>query len=94
MIVFDFLNVPHMLIFKGDKTVTLFEMETGMFVYKFDFADSKTDGGITQTEGYSTSAGPGYVTNCKHWKKEAKDKQGENMNPDRRKDMFATARMP
>jgi hypothetical protein len=31
------MNVPHMLIFKADKTVTLFEMETGMFVMKFDF---------------------------------------------------------
>lgn len=53
-------------------------METGMFVYKFDFTENKPDEGLSGGAA-ATSGGVGIVTSCKHWLLEAKDQKGEGM---------------
>lgn len=82
-----------MLVFKADKTVTLFEMETGMFVMKFDFQDTKVDDGLTPGTSGAASSGVGITSKCKHWRQEARDKQGEAMPLERRKEMFIPAKV-
>ena len=68
-------------------------METGMFVMKFDFQDTKVDDGLTPSTAGAASSGVGITTFCKHWRKEAKDKMGEGMSLERRKDMFIPAKL-
>ena len=57
-----------MMIFFSNKSVQLFEYKTGMFVFEFDFSDTKQIGG----------QGLAVINRCNHWMDEAKDKKGGN----------------
>jgi len=78
MILFEFVGVTHMMIFYSNKSIQLFEYETGTFVYEFDF-DNKSISGqeekLYELPGMS-GTGLGVITNCEHWQAEAKNARG------------------
>jgi len=44
LIVFEFAGVSHMMIFYSNKSIQLFEYDTGTYVYEFDFDDKNISG--------------------------------------------------
>ena len=82
LINFEFQGVSHMMIYYSNRTVQLYEWETGLFVYEFDFDDNKISGqdsNFVKVPGMS-GGGLGIITDCKHWEKEAEDKNGGRLS--------------